>query len=157
MLRICRAIRSERWLSAALPALLALPVPAAAEAPDLREIVVTARRIEERTLDIPLNVSVTSGEGIGAGAVESIHTLAARTPGLSFDAIGGGVALSANAPILRGQAQPSIFGDAVASSMPGSSPASWASSSATRCSIARRFATPSTTSLICAGVNGLGR
>jgi iron complex outermembrane receptor protein len=73
-------------------------------------IVVTARKLEEKALEVPLETHVMSGDEISTGSVEGLQTLAARVPGLSFEAIWGG----ANSfPTLRGQNQPSIAGDAV--------------------------------------------
>lgn len=73
-------------------------------------IIVTARRESERLQEIPLNVSVITREDIGPSDVESLQSLASRVPGLTFEAIWGG----ANSfPILRGQNQPSVAGDAV--------------------------------------------
>lgn len=86
------------------------PVPARAEAKPDEPIIVTARREGERLQDIPLHVTVVAADDIGSGAVDGLQSLAARVPGLTFEAIWGG----ANSfPVLRGQNQPSVAGDAV--------------------------------------------
>lgn len=93
-----------------LPILLAISSQSLAQTVADSTIVVTARRIEEKALDIPLKIDVIPASEIAAGSVEGLQTLAARVPGLSFEAIWGG----ANSfPALRGQNQPSIAGDSV--------------------------------------------
>lgn len=92
--------------------LVSLAMPSASSAEPVGDplIVVTARRIDEIAADIPLDIAVISRSGIGPAAVNSLQSLAARVPGLSFESMWGG----ANAfPTLRGQNQPSIAGDAV--------------------------------------------
>ncbi len=99
-----------RALRIALLAAATLSAPALAEDDGDEPIVVTARRQEENFFDVPLAVDVVKADAIGAGAVDDLQTLAAKIPGLSFEAIWGG----ANSfPILRGQNQPSVAGDSV--------------------------------------------
>jgi iron complex outermembrane receptor protein len=89
---------------------LAAPSPARAEGTGDPVIVVSARRVDERAEDVPLDVAIIGADGIGVGGVDGLQNLAARVPGLSFEAMWGG----SNAfPVLRGQSQPSIAGDAV--------------------------------------------
>jgi len=100
------------WIGSALLAttMLASPRAHAAEDEDCRDIVVTARRVDERAIDVPLNIAVVAAADMGGGAVTDLQTLAARVPGLTFEAIWGG----ANSfPIMRGQNQPSVAGDSV--------------------------------------------
>jgi iron complex outermembrane receptor protein len=85
-------------------------LPALAEEPDPETIIVTARRQEERFLNVPLTVNVVPAERIGAGAINSLESLASHVPGLSFEAGWGGFN---SFPVLRGQSQPSIAGDNV--------------------------------------------
>ena len=86
------------------------PINAFAQAGTPEDIIVTARREPEVLRGIPLDVRVMAGDTIAAGSVNGLQTLAARVPGLSFEAIWGG----ANAfPVLRGQSQPSAAGDNV--------------------------------------------
>lgn len=108
-----RAVVAVSARRAAVPwcaAALLLPLPARAETALLDEIIVTARREAELLRSVPLNVNVIGADEIDAGSVEDLQTLAARIPGLTFEAIWGG----ANSfPIMRGQNQPSVAGDAV--------------------------------------------
>ncbi|WP_176594122.1 TonB-dependent receptor [Sphingobium sp. EM0848] len=84
--------------------------PAGAEEREAAHIVVTARRLEERSEDVPLAVDVIPAQNIGSGGVDGLQMLANHVPGLSFEAIWGG----ANSfPALRGQQQPSAAGDNV--------------------------------------------
>ena len=76
-----------------------------------KEIVVTARRQEERNITVPLAVSTVPADAVGAGSVESLQSLASHVPGLYFEAVWGGWN---SFPTLRGQTQPSAAGDAVA-------------------------------------------
>jgi len=93
-----------------LPILLAISSQSLAQTVADSTIVVTARRVEEKALDVPLKINVVPASDIASGSVESLQALAARVPGLSFEAIWGG----ANSfPTLRGQNQPSIAGDSV--------------------------------------------
>ncbi len=99
-----------RLLRLALLVSAVLPTPALAEEEREEAIVVTARRQNERLPDIPLAINAFGAQDLGTGAIESLQALAARVPGLSFEAIWGG----ANSfPILRGQNLPSVAGDSV--------------------------------------------
>lgn len=95
----------------ALPACATVLAPAAAfaQAGNL-DIIVTARREAESLSAVPLDVKVIGTDAIGTGAIDGLQSLAARVPGLSFEAIWGG----ANSfPVLRGQSQQSGAGDNV--------------------------------------------
>ena len=48
------------------------------------EVVVTARKREERLQDVPLTISVVSGEAIARANLVNVSDLAAQTPGFSF-------------------------------------------------------------------------
>jgi outer membrane receptor protein involved in Fe transport len=65
-----------------------------AEAEDAGEIVVTARKREERLQDVPLTISVVGAEAIERAKLGNISDLAMQTPGFSykqaFGRIGGG-------------------------------------------------------------------
>lgn len=58
------------------------------------EVVVTARKREERLQDVPLTISVVSGDAIARANLVNVSDLAAQTPGFSFrqgfGRIGGG-------------------------------------------------------------------
>ena len=73
----------------------------------IEEIVVTARKTEERLQDAPLAVSVVSAQGIDRLGFNSITDLSRATAGLVFDDSFG---RDANRPVIRGQAN--ILGDA---------------------------------------------
>ena len=90
--------------------LMGAQIPASADDRDVPLIVVTARRAEERAQDVPLHVDVISSADIRPGAIENLQSLASHVPGLSFEALWGGWF---SFPVLRGQNQPSVAGDAV--------------------------------------------
>ena len=88
------------------PAMAALP-----DSTPLDEVVVTARRIEERAWDLPLAVDVAATAMLRDSGVASLGGTAALWPGFSFDpqfGAGGGAAT------LRGQSQPTGNSDNVA-------------------------------------------
>lgn len=102
---------NNRLKATMLAATMLAPMSAcAAEAEDWQDIIVSARRAEEQAMDVPLKISVLPAEDLGAGAVSDLQSLAARVPGLTFEAIWGGVN---SFPIMRGQNQPSVAGDNV--------------------------------------------
>jgi iron complex outermembrane receptor protein len=94
------------------PALLLLAAPIASLAGTellLDEVVVTARKVSEPALEVPLAMQVLDRQALQRGSVDGLYALAARAPGLSFESVwGGGVGL----PTIRGQFAPSL-GDTV--------------------------------------------
>jgi outer membrane receptor protein involved in Fe transport len=74
--------------------------------PSGNEIVVTARKTEERLQEAPLAVSVVTSEGIDRLGFNSVTDLTRATAGLVFDDSFG---RDANRPVIRGQAN--ILGD----------------------------------------------
>jgi len=112
MQRIIREVKllGTRLLCAA--ALTALAAPAAAQAPvrsapdtaSVDEVVVTARRVEERLQEIPLAVSAVSGAALQRQAVQEIKDLSATVPNLSISSANAGG--SAVVIGIRGQIQP---------------------------------------------------
>jgi len=64
----------------------ALVAPIAADqapgANDLDEIVVTARKVEERLIDVPLSIAAFTADDIAASGANSIRDIAESTPGL---------------------------------------------------------------------------
>jgi iron complex outermembrane recepter protein len=74
---------------------------AADDANDGTEIVVTARKIEERLQDAPTTVSVATAESIERLGLDNLTDIAKTTPGLVFDDTLG---RDANRPVIRGQA-----------------------------------------------------
>jgi iron complex outermembrane receptor protein len=86
----------------------ALP-PDRVSADEPEAVIVTARRLEEKNADVPLVVHTFSAAQISAGSIQGLRSLSSHTPGLSFEAIWGGWN---SFPVLRGQSQPSVAGDA---------------------------------------------
>lgn len=73
----------------------------------VEEIVVTARRLPERLVDVPLSIDAFTREDIDTKGIDSLQAMIARSPGLYFESAWGGLYA---APTLRGQ-QPSPAGD----------------------------------------------
>lgn len=87
------------------------PAPARALAgPEFEEIVVSARKLDERPQDVPLAIDVLGAAELARAPVEGLQGLAQRAPGLTFDAAWGGALSRA---VLRGQQQPTLAGDNV--------------------------------------------
>src|SRR5579859_5419493 len=59
------------------------PAEAPAAAPDLTEIIVTARRVEERLQDVPISITVFNQEQLTNRNVVNAEDLALYTPSLS--------------------------------------------------------------------------
>lgn len=79
------------WGSAALAMTQSEAVRAADEGDNaLEEIVVTAQKREERLIDVPMSVSVLSGEELKQRGIESIQDLSFSTPGLTMREDGPG-------------------------------------------------------------------
>jgi iron complex outermembrane recepter protein len=97
----------------ASPALAQTATPAAPAAQNEEEIVVTARRVEERLQDAPLAVTVTSAAQLEQKGAENIGALAGAVPNLNI-VQGRGSNSSANV-FIRGVGQP----DALATFDPG--------------------------------------
>jgi len=57
---------------------------AAALADNAKEIIVTARKREERLVDVPLTISVVGAEAIDRANLDNISGIATQTPGFSF-------------------------------------------------------------------------
>jgi iron complex outermembrane receptor protein len=94
--------------------LASVPDPALADPSEgdaMDEILVTARRIEERAWDLPLAVDVASAATLRDSGTASLAGAAALWPGFSFEpAFGAG----GGAATLRGQSQPTANSDNVA-------------------------------------------
>jgi len=67
----------------------------------VEEIIVTARRSEERLQDVPLAVVAYSDEELARRSVRDLTDVATLTPGLNFESYGG----SFGTPVIRGAAQ----------------------------------------------------
>jgi outer membrane receptor protein involved in Fe transport len=75
------------------------PAPARTDSTQLEEIVVTARRVEERLQDVPLSVKAFSGDNLQKSNINSIDQLANLTPGLQYSPDFGRVS---ERPVIRG-------------------------------------------------------
>ncbi len=93
-------------LWAVQPAAFAQQQTTAADDTGLEEIIVTARKKNERLQDVPMAVSVFSSDAIERLNVTSVDELAKLTTGLSFDSDFGRLS---DRPVIRGQA--TILGD----------------------------------------------
>ncbi len=86
-------------------------VPAIAEVPEtLEEIIVTARKVSESLVNVPLSIDVIAADALPSGLPLDLYRLSLLSPGLYFESLWGGVGA---APVLRGQSQPSTAGDNV--------------------------------------------
>jgi iron complex outermembrane recepter protein len=65
----------------------------------LEEIVVTARKVEEKLQDVPLSIKALTGEQLSAAGINSISELANATPGLQYSPDFG---RSGERPVIRG-------------------------------------------------------
>lgn len=77
----------------------------AATVSELEMIVVTARKREESLQDVPLSISVLSGQDLERGGIESLEDVANFTPGLTFQEFNGG---GLGTPVIRGLSQTDI-------------------------------------------------
>lgn len=96
-------MNNTAFLSACLLATSAMPYTAQAQ--DTREnalddsglageIIVTARKREERAIDVPASINVFSGETLASSGVTSLVDLQFQTPGLKIAQGGGGTRVS---------------------------------------------------------------
>ncbi len=96
------AVAALSWAATALaggPSALAQGTGAAVT---LEEIVVTARKVEEKLNDVPVAVSAFSAQDLRDRNSTSLADIAAMTPGFSFEAYSGG---TTPAPLIRGLTQ----------------------------------------------------
>jgi iron complex outermembrane receptor protein len=63
-------------------AVVSAPAYAAPDAADLEEVVVTARKVEERLIDVPLSLAAYTAEDLAASGATNIRDIALSTPGL---------------------------------------------------------------------------
>lgn len=73
----------------------------------IEEVIVTARKVEERLIDVPMSVSALKGVDIERRNVESLADLASSTPGLYFESFNAG---SVGTPVIRGLSQQNLGG-----------------------------------------------
>jgi len=81
---------------------------AAPQADSLDEIVVTARKAEERLIDVPLAITALSERVIEERGIRNLDDVAANTPGLQFSNVLGEFLPS---PVIRGVAPIDILGE----------------------------------------------
>jgi iron complex outermembrane receptor protein len=88
---LARAVATITVLGA--PAAPAAPAPASAPAraafADLQEITVTARKREERLIEVPVSIAAYTDEQIERQAIRNLQDIALRTPGLQFNNMAG--------------------------------------------------------------------
>ena len=96
---------------------LALIAPAALaqqDAGEIEEVVVTARKQEERIQDVPLTISAFTAAEISERGLSDVMDISQFTPGFSFEKLNRyGVQGGGSRPVIRGQSQ--ILGGANAS------------------------------------------
>lgn len=73
----------------------------------IEEVIVTARKFEERLIDLPLSVTAIQGADIESRNIESLADLASSTPGLYFESFNAG---SVGTPVIRGLSQQNLGG-----------------------------------------------
>jgi iron complex outermembrane receptor protein len=78
------------------------------QAESLDEIVVTARKTEERLIDVPLAITALSDKAIEERGIRNLDDVAANTPGLTFSNVIGEML---PAPVIRGVAPIDILGE----------------------------------------------
>ncbi|HNP36476.1 MAG TPA: TonB-dependent receptor [Woeseiaceae bacterium] len=80
------SIASQLAVAALVPVLVSVSF---ADMPALDEIVVTARRVEERLQDVPVSVQVVSGEYLDEADLSHLFSLQYSVPGLVVNNLGG--------------------------------------------------------------------
>ena len=98
------ALAASQTLAQTAPVSDLTPAPAAASdksraGGEALEVMVTARRVGERLIDVPLTIRVLSGQDLQERAITSISELALFTPGLSYSPDFG---RTAERPVIRG-------------------------------------------------------
>lgn len=104
--------RHAAAVAAAVSAVLA--AGSAAAAPQLEEVVVTARKTEERLQDVPIAISAFTSDALQETQARDIYDLTRLTPGFSFERINRyGVQGGVSRPVIRGMSN--ILGEGNAS------------------------------------------
>lgn len=97
-----------RGSTAAVAAILLITCTPAIAVDDLPEVIVTARKVQERLVDVPMAITALSAEDIEEKGIRNLEDVAANTPGLTFSNLQGE---QLPAPVIRGVAPISIFGE----------------------------------------------
>ena len=85
-----------------------LGFPAWLQAQEVTEIVVTARKVEEKLKDVPLAITAFDSKSIESHGISNLQDVANLTPGLSFfNAFGENLPV----PVIRGIVPQDIFGE----------------------------------------------
>jgi iron complex outermembrane recepter protein len=107
--RAGRAAMLARAVAASLAAVAAAPAVAqqaggsrGGASAGLDEIVVTARRVEERLVDVPIAITAFTADELARRNIQGIGDVAKFTAGFSFENYSGG---STPAPVIRGLSQ----------------------------------------------------
>lgn len=111
-------MRYKLALRASAAALALLPMTAVAQTAErsssesaqafqVDEVIVTARKQSERLSDIPLAITAFSSEDIQNAGIQDLNDIARLTPGLNFTSVIGEFLPT---PIIRGVAQTDLFG-----------------------------------------------
>ncbi|MDX2145038.1 MAG: TonB-dependent receptor [Rhodospirillaceae bacterium] len=82
--------------------LAAVTLAANAAHAQIEEIVVTARKTEERLQDVPLSISAFTADAIARRSIQDLEDIALLTPGLSFEDYSNG---GFGTPVIRGASQ----------------------------------------------------
>ncbi|MCU0760896.1 MAG: TonB-dependent receptor plug domain-containing protein [Steroidobacteraceae bacterium] len=98
-------VGAAAWLSAATGQAALGQDTAASDSLALEEVVVTARRAEEKLLDVPVAVTAFTAEQIESRGIRNLDDIAQLTPGLQFSNVLGEFL---PAPVIRGVAPVSI-------------------------------------------------
>jgi iron complex outermembrane receptor protein len=100
--------RGRTALASAVALAAGLGLPALGQAQELSEVVVTARRVEEKLKEVPVSVTAFDSATIAAAGITNLQDVANLTPGLSFfNAFGENLPV----PVVRGIVPQDIFGE----------------------------------------------
>ena len=100
MLRPVLALGRKTWLATGVAAAtLAVAAPAGAQVSQVDELVVTARKVEERLQDVPIAVSAFTGESLERKQAQNLIDVAEFTPGVQIQQ---GFGRDGDRPVFRG-------------------------------------------------------
>ena len=100
MLRPVLALGRKTWLATGVAAAtLAFAAPAGAQVSQVDELVVTARKVEERLQDVPIAVSAFTGESLERKQAQNLIDVAEFTPGVQIQQ---GFGRDGDRPVFRG-------------------------------------------------------
>ena len=109
-----RAAQLTLAISAILAAASALAAEDASDTRDVREIIVTARKIQERLIDVPVSITAFVSDKLLETNSRDLYDLTRLTPGFSFEKLNRyGVQGGVSRPVIRGMSN--ILGEGNAS------------------------------------------